>query len=149
MTLDEACLYLGLSPDDEDIDLDELERNYELKTEIYDPSKFFPNTPEYNAAKKRRALIEEAYDYMLDVYIELHGDELDDESESEFESESETHESERRYKFGMLIKLAAYTVMVVSLSFAVFIFFMKSDEPKDKVLQNESVNIPAYVKDYE
>ena len=149
MTLDEACLYLGLSPEAEDLDLDELERNYELKTEIYDPSKFFPNTPEYNAAKKRRALIEEAYDYMLDVYIELHGDELDDESESEFESESETHESERRYKFGMLIKLAAYTVMVVSLSFAVFIFFMKSDEPKDKVLQNESVNIPAYVKDYE
>ncbi|MBR0251382.1 MAG: hypothetical protein IJQ77_09885, partial [Synergistaceae bacterium] len=125
MTLDEACLYLGLSPDDEDINLDELERNYELKNEIYNPSKFFPGTPEYNAAKKRRALIEEAYDYMLDVYIELHGDELDDELESD--SESERHEPEHKYKFGMLIKLAAYTVMVVSISFAVFIFFMKSD----------------------
>lgn len=154
MTLDEACLYLGLSPDDEDINLDELERNYELKKEIYDPSKFFPDTPEYNAAVKRRALIEEAYDYMLDVYIELHGDELDDElneleSESESESESGTYKPERRYKFGMLIKVAAYTVMVVSVSFAVFIFFMKSDVPDVKTIQNESVNIPAYVKDYE
>ena len=147
MTLDEACLYLGLSPDDEDINLDELEHNYELKTEIYNPSKFFPDTPEYNAAVKRRALIEEAYDYMLDVYIELHGDELDDELESE--SESELHEPERKYKFGMLIKLAAYTAMVVSISFAVFIFFMKTDEPKVKTIQNESMNIPAYVKDYE
>lgn len=144
MTLDEACLYLGLSPDGEDINLDELERNYELKNEIYNPSKFFPGTPEYNAAKKRRALIEEAYDYMLDVYIELHGDELDDEL-NESESESESHEPEHKYKFEMLIKLAAYTVMVVSISFAVFIFFMKSDAPEE----NEIANLPAYVKDYE
>ena len=133
MTLDEACLYLGLSPDDEDIDINELERNYELKAGIYDPSKFFPNTPEYNTAVKRRALIEEAYDYMLDVYIELHGDELDNEPEhSESEPEIQPHEPEYKYKFGMLIKLAAYTLMVVSVSFAVFIFFMKTDEPDMK-----------------
>lgn len=140
MTLDDACLYLGLSPEDEDIDINELERNYELKTEIYNPSKFSPNTPEYNTAIKRRALIEEAYDYMLDVYIELHGDELESESEAEPESpEPESHEPVHKNKLGMLIKLAAYTLMVVSISFAVFVFFMKSDEPDNNI----------YLKDYE
>lgn len=144
MTLDEACLYLGLSPDDEDLDLDELERKYESRISIYDPSKFFPDTPEYEAAKKKRALIEEAYDYMLDVYVELYGDEL------ESESESESHEPERSYNFGALFKLAAYTVMVAGISFAVFIFFMKSDVPTEKTNQREeSVNLPAYVRDYE
>ena len=52
MTLEEACLYLNINPDDDDIDLDHLEQNYNDKLKIYDPSKFKAGSPEYVEAQK-------------------------------------------------------------------------------------------------
>ena len=39
MNLDNACMYLNISPDDEDLNLDEINRNYHDKLNLYDPDK--------------------------------------------------------------------------------------------------------------
>ena len=72
MTLEEACLYLNINPDDDDINLDQLEKNYKAKLSIYDLKRFNYDTPEYREAKRMSADIEEAYKYLLDVYAQLH-----------------------------------------------------------------------------
>ena len=58
MTPDEACLYLGISPDDEDLDINRINRNYETRISIYDPIRFAPGTPEYSEARRMRMNID-------------------------------------------------------------------------------------------
>ena len=103
MTLDEACLYLGISPDDEDLDIEKVERNYRTKIAIYDPSRFTPNTPEYREARRMHADIDEAYKYLLEVYEELYA--------------PEEPKLDERKNEGLLLKIAVVIAAVFLVSF--------------------------------
>ena len=67
MTLDDACLYLNINPDD-DIELYQLDKNYNIRLSMYEPNRFDKETPEYREAKRMRENIEEAYDRLLAEY---------------------------------------------------------------------------------
>ncbi|MBQ7154790.1 MAG: serine protease [Synergistaceae bacterium] len=107
MTPEEACLYLGISPDDEDLDIDRIERNYKTKLSIYDPRRFNPDTPEYGEARRMRRNIEEAYTYLTEAYEELYG------TESEEYVPQNTH---------TLLKITAITTTIAALCLAGFIW---------------------------
>ena len=113
MTLDEACAYLGVSPDDEDLDIDQIEKNYNTKKSIYDLKRFNPDTPEYREAKRMGANIEEAYEFLLDVYVELYGDG----EEIPAEPESSGHEA-------LFMKLAVLMAGVFLLFFGGVVYFV-------------------------
>ena len=110
MTLDEACLYLGISPDDEDLDIEKVERNYRTKIAIYDPSRFNPDTPEYREARRMRADIEEAYKYLLEVYEELYA--------------PEEPKPDNRKNEGLLLKMAVVIAAVFLVSFGGVVYFV-------------------------
>ena len=74
MTREEACLYLGLSPDEE-LDFYRIENSYNVKASMYDLSRFEPDTPEYREAKKMLDNIEKAFDFLLANYAERNASE--------------------------------------------------------------------------
>ncbi|MBQ6772462.1 MAG: serine protease [Synergistaceae bacterium] len=114
MTLEEACLYLNINPDDDDINLDQLEKNYKTKLSIYDLKRFNnEDSPEYKEAKKMRANIEEAYKYLLDVYAQLH------------EPEHKETQSDNA-----LLKAAFVITSLAALFLTGIIFYMNSSTQK-------------------
>ena len=117
MTLDEACLYLGISPDDEDLDIDRIERNYKTKTSIYDIRRFNPDSPEYSEARRMRQNIEEAHTFLLKAYDELYGSEADDEDEPEQGGH-------------ILLKVTAAAATIAAVCLAVFVWLTYSPEEK-------------------
>lgn len=121
MTLDDACLYLGISPDAEELDLNELQENYARKIKIYDKSRFTEGTAEYIKAEKMRGLIDEAFDYMLEVYAELYGDQ--DEEEPEIVPEIMNRDNTK-----LLIKIALSVSTITFIIIAMFIFFVINDK---------------------
>lgn len=136
MTLEEACLYLGISPDDDDLDLDQMERNYNAKRSIYDLKRFNPDTPEYREARRIRAEIEEAHEYMLDVYEQLYGED---------DSETENHED----KF---MKLAVLMAGIFLLCFGGVVYFVYSIRIPDISRRSEAIPKQEYAshsEDYE
>ncbi|MBQ6971439.1 MAG: serine protease [Synergistaceae bacterium] len=115
MTPDEACLYLGISPEDEDLDIDQIERNYETKTAIYDPRRFEPGTPEYHEARRMRANIEQAYEYLTEAYYDLYGHDDDDEPAALPPVSKKSHSN-------TLLKLALAMTAITALTLAYFLY---------------------------
>ena len=142
MTLEEACLYLGISPDAEDLDIDQIEKNYRTKISIYDTRRFNPDSPEYREARRMRENIEQAYDCLLEAYEDLYGDE---ETEDE-----EIVPSPVKKNNNLLLKLTLIMTTITSICLAGFIYFtMKPDKAKDyeKILRElESLKIDLPVQ---
>lgn len=132
MTLDEACLYLGISPDDEDLDIKRIERNYKTKLSIYDPRRFNPDAPEYREARRMRRNIEEAYSYLTEAYDELYGQVHTDEAPS-----TASH---------IVLKITAITTTIASVCLALFIWLTYS-EKQPQAPQPTSMPV-AQVTDY-
>ncbi len=137
MTLEEACLYLNINPDDDDINLAQLEKNYKTKLSIYDLKRFNKeNSPEYKEAKKMRSNIEEAYKYLLDVYAQLH------------EPES-IEPSPKPQSDGWLLKTALCMTTLAALFLTGLVYFMNNSHqekpahapvavvPKSELLHDE------------
>ncbi|MBQ9390432.1 MAG: serine protease [Synergistaceae bacterium] len=124
MTPEEACLYLGISLDDDDIDIDKLERNYEAKIS------------EYKDSENIRAKINEAYDVLLEVLAEIYEPE-----------ETVTDEPERSKNEGLLMKIAVLMAGMFLLCFGGVVYFVyriqtENAAPKDDVVsakQYESI----------
>lgn len=133
MTFEEACLHLGISPDEE-LDIDEIDRAYSRKSRLYDPSKLYPDTPEFIEAKSKRSKIEEAYDVILEVCADL------------YEPLEEEHTD---YVPHTLAKLAVWTAAVVCVSFAVFMYFIGTDTRSPVRDKNEAIAESDYMRDYE
>ena len=123
MTPDEACLYLGISPEDEDLDIGQIERNYETKTAIYDPRRFEPGSPEYHKAQRMRANIEQAYEYLKEAYYDLYGHDDDNTPE-------ETTPVSKKNNTNTLLKLALAMTAVTALTLSYFLYNAKT-APKD------------------
>ena len=115
MTPEEACLYVGISPDAEDLDIDQIERNYRTKLSIYDPDRFEPGTPEHREAKRMRRNIEEAHTYLVEAYDELYG------------TNDEVEQGRRS-----LLKMTALTTTIAALCLAAFIWMTYSESPEEK-----------------
>ncbi len=130
MTPEEACLYLGISPDDEDLDIEQIERNYKTKTSIYDPSRFMYDTPEYKEAKRMRANIDEAYEYLTDAYNELYGHENDDNNDND---ENKNIESDTGKHGNIILKLAFSMTAITALCFAFFAYSVYSSKNESDI----------------
>ena len=134
MTPDEACWYLGISPEDEDLDIDRIERNYNSRMSIYDPIRFAPGTPEYEEARRMRTSIEEAYEYLTEAYYDIYGHEEEEvppqekPSASRPDNHSEKHTPKPRGN--ILLKLALLMTTVTAVTLAYFLY-VSSDSPKD------------------
>ena len=115
MTPEEACIYLGISPDDEDLDIERIERNYEARTAIYDPSRFMHGTPQYREAVRMRANLDEAYEYLTEAYYDLYGH--DDPPESP------------RKNNNILLKLALAMTTITAVCLAYFLYVSKPETP--------------------
>ncbi|MBQ7733033.1 MAG: trypsin-like peptidase domain-containing protein [Synergistaceae bacterium] len=136
MTLEEACLYLNINPDDDDINLAQLEKNYKTKLSIYDLKRFREDSPEYREAKKMRSNIDEAYKYLLDVYAQLH------------EPES-IEPSPKPQSDGWLLKTALCMTTLAALFLTGLVYFMNNSHqekpapapvtvaPKSELLHDE------------
>ncbi len=116
MTPEEACLYVGISPDAEDLDIDQIERNYRTKLSIYDPDRFEQGTPEHREARRMRRHIEEAHTYLVEVYEELY-----------CSNDDETEQGRRS-----LLKMTAVTTTIAALCLAAFIWMTYSEAPQEK-----------------
>ena len=131
MTPEEACLYLGISPDDEDLDIDRIERNYKTKLSIYDPRRFNPDAPEYREARRMRRNIEEAYTYLTEAYEDLYGQDNDE----EFPPQG-SH---------TVLKITALTTTIAALCIAVFIWLTYSEKQQEKSIPDvEAVHSQDY-----
>ena len=129
MTPEEACLYVGISPEAEDLDIDQIERNYRTKLSIYDPARFEPGTPEHREARRMRRNIEEAHTYLVEAYEELYG------------SNDDEVEQGRR----SLLKMTALTTTIAALCLAAFIWMTYSEAPEEKTSpMTESVRSQEY-----
>ena len=122
MTPDEACLYLGISPDDEDLDINRIQRNYETRIAIYDPIRFAPNTPEYDEARRMRFNIEQAYEYLVEAYYELYGH---DDNEDETPEDSHPVSKPRN---NIILKLALIMTTITALTLAYFLYTFNAPE---------------------
>ena len=118
MTPEEACLYLGISLDDEDLDLDRIDRNYKAKLSIYDPKRFHPDAPEYREARRMRRNLEEARACLIEAYDDIYG------SEGEEEYVPRDNHS--------LLKISAVTTTITALCLAGFIWLTYSEPPAEK-----------------
>ena len=143
MTLEEACLYLGISPDAEDLDIDQIEKNYRTKISIYDTRRFNPDSPEYREARRMRENIEQAYDYLLEAYEDLYGDDYDEE-------ENIASAPKKNKSNNLLLKLTLIMTTITSICLAGFIYFTsRPDKTKDyeKILRElESLKIDLPVQ---
>ena len=122
MTPEEACGYLDISLDAEDLDLEQIERNYEAKLSA-------------QKDMNERVKLEEAYKYLLELYEELYGQEEADDDTDEA-AENQTHE-------GLLMKFAVLLAVVFMLCFGGVVYFVyrlhteSSPPPK-----SEAVSVP-------
>lgn len=123
MTPDEACLYLGISPDDEDLDIGQINRNYETKTAIYDPRRFNPDSSEYLEARRMRANIEEAYSYLTEAYYDLYGHDDEDEHEPSPTVSKKNHSN-------IILKLALVMTTITAMTLGYFLY-TSHDKPKN------------------
>ena len=130
MTPEEACLYLGISLDDEDLDMDRIERNYKTKLSIYDPRRFSTDTPEHREARRMRRSIEEAYTCLVETYDELYGADGGGEDRST----------------GTLLKVTAATTTIAALCLAGFIWLTYSETPSVKPVPSTDA---VHAQDYE
>ena len=130
MTPDEACLYLGISPDDEDLDINRINRNYETRISIYDPIRFAPGTPEYSEARRMRINIEQAYEYLTEAYYDLYGHEENDET-------PESPQPVSKHSNNIILKLSLIMTTITALCLAYFLYTThspKNDRDYDRVL---------------
>ena len=118
MTPEEACEYLGISLDDEELDINKLEKNYIAKlSECGD-----------NAEKK--AKIEEACNILIELYDELYG-------ETKGNNEDKRHES-------MMIKLAVLMAGMFLLFFGGITYFFYKIHVDATASKNEVVSSKEY-----
>lgn len=64
-----AYLHLGISPD---ATIEEIERAYEIKRRLYEPSRFIPNSLEQQEAQRMSLLIELAYNFASAAFYASH-----------------------------------------------------------------------------
>ena len=122
MTPDEACLYLGISPDDEDLDIGQIERNYATKTAIYDPERFTPGSPEYFEARRMRANIEQAYEYLTEAYYDIYGHDDDETPEIPEDIAESSRPVSKKNHSNILLKLALAMTAVTTLTLSYFLY---------------------------
>lgn len=123
MTPDEACWFLGISPDDEDLDIARIERNYHSRMSIYDPIRFAPDTPEYEEARRMRENIECAYTYLVEAYYDLYGHEEEATPENvKADSIPET----QKPRSNIILKLALVMTTITALSLGYFLYTIHS-----------------------
>ena len=67
--MNNAYLHLGISPD---ATIEEIERAYEIKKRLYEPSRFIPNSPEQQEAQRMSMLIELAYHFASTAFYASH-----------------------------------------------------------------------------
>ncbi|MBR0279069.1 MAG: serine protease, partial [Synergistaceae bacterium] len=130
MTPDEACLYLGISPDDEDLDINRINRNYETRISIYDPIRFAPGTPEYSEARRMRMNIEQAYEYLTEAYYDLYG-------HDEYDETPESPEPVSKKSSNIILKLALIMTTITAFTLGYFLYTThspKNDRDYDRVL---------------
>ena len=127
MTPDDACWYLGISPDDEDLDIDIIERNYHARMSIYDPIRFAPGTPEYQEARRMRAKIEQAHSYLVDAYYELYGHE--ETNDAPEDSPEDSQPVSKKPGSNIILKLALVMTTITAMTLAYFLY--TSDAPKN------------------
>ncbi|WP_299075658.1 trypsin-like peptidase domain-containing protein [uncultured Fretibacterium sp.] len=69
LVVNNAYLHLGISPD---ATIEEIERAYEIKRRLYEPSRFIPNSPEQQEAQRMSMLIELAYNFASATFYASH-----------------------------------------------------------------------------
>ncbi len=129
MTPDEACLYLGISPEDEDLDINRIQRNYEARIAIYDPIRFAPGTAEYDEARRMRFNIEQAYEYLTEAYYDLYGHE---EAEDSKEISPEDSHPVSKKHHNIILKLALVMTTITALLLAYFLYTSQDDSKNDR-----------------
>ena len=135
MNLDEAFLYLGINPK-KDISLDEIEKSYNTKKSLYEISRFKPDTPEFEEAKKMSECIESAYDCIVDSLAEFYDEEKHEILQNNF------HNKIRFFNSHFLFSCVIGAVAVGLLIFAVFISFSGNKSNKNPVQkQNTEQNV--------
>ncbi|MBR4196492.1 MAG: trypsin-like peptidase domain-containing protein [Synergistaceae bacterium] len=130
MTPDEACWYLGISPDDTDLDIDRIERNYHARMSIYDPIRFAPDTPEYDEARRMRQNIEAAYEYLVEAYYDIYGH--DDAEEETQPQKSPQPVSKEKPRGNIIMKLALIMSTVTALTLGYFLYTSRESPKNDR-----------------
>ena len=116
---------MGISPDDEDLDIDQIERNYKTKISIYDPQRFIDDTPEYREAQRMRANIEQAYEYLTEAYRDLYG----------VEEPPETPKPKPQ-RNNIILKLALVMTTITTICLGVFLYFVHTSRNAEAPAQN-------------
>ena len=134
MTPDEACWYLGISPDDEDLDIDRIERNYHSRMSIYDPIRFAPDTPEYEEARRMRANIEQAYEYLVEAYYEIYGhEEINDSPDDSPENiDEDSKPVSKNSRNNIILKLALIMTTITAMTLAYFLYTSHETPKNDR-----------------
>ena len=133
MNLDNACMYLNISPDDEDLNLDEINRNYHDKLNLYDPAKFSPDSPEHVKALQMRKNLHEAYNFLLEAYSQIYGS------------------NNKSGNNNLFWKLAFLSSLVIILCFAVsaFLFYKYNNQPPTPAPSNNSNEYSQIMRELE
>ena len=118
MTPEEACLYLGISLDDENLYIDRIEKNYKAKLS------------ECRDNEEQKSKTEEAYHILLEVYEELYG--------------GGTVKPEEKKNEGLLMKFAVLIAGVFLLSFAGIVYFVYTLHTENKAPNNNTVSLSEY-----
>ena len=118
MTPEEACEFLGISLEDEELYIERIEKNYRTKLS------------EYKDSTEQKAKAEEAYKVLLAVYEELYG--------------VGTAKPEQKKNEGLLMKLALLMAGVFLLSFAGVVYFVYRLHTENMPPENNSVSSMEY-----
>ena len=140
MTPEEACLCLGILFD-EDLDVNELKRNYEAGKLRYNPERFPHGSPDYMKAIETCNKLDEAYRCLSDLYIELYAGKEDPSRDDE----KHKHES-------LFMKLAVLLSIVFVLSIAgimIFVYVIHKDSASPKAEPEIAKNYDRLLRELE
>ena len=140
MTPEEACAYLGISFD-EDLDVNELKKNYEAGKLRYNPERFPHGSPDYTKATETCSKLDEAYRCLSDLYIELYAGRED----SAKDDEKHKHES-------LFMKFAVLLSIIFLVSFAgimIFVYVIHKDSAPPKAELEIAKNYEILLRELE
>ena len=140
MTPEEACAYLGISFD-EDLDVNELKKNYEAGKLRYNPERFPHGSPDYIKAIETCSKLDEAYRCLSDLYIELYAVHED----SVRDDEKHKHES-------LFMKFAVLLSIIFLVSFAgimIFVYVIHKDSAPPKAEPEIAKNYEILLRELE